>query len=86
MYFLLLSISGSLRHDVKKWLCCHNLQLLTAIDGFPPDFIGYKHPVDSLVTYDDEELNAWEFQAKRWARVLFLVVEDDLHLDPILKV
>ncbi|XP_073307956.1 uncharacterized protein [Primulina huaijiensis] len=78
-------VGGYLRYDVKKWLRGANLPLLTAINGFPPDFISYKHPLDSLVTYDDEELKSWEFQAKRWARVLFLVVVEDQHLDPILK-
>ncbi|XP_073122421.1 uncharacterized protein [Henckelia pumila] len=78
-------VGGLLRHDVIKWLSGPNLQLMTAVGGFPPDFTSHKLPLDSLVTYDDEELNAWEFQAKRWARFLFLVVDEDQHLDPILK-
>ncbi|KAI3453453.1 hypothetical protein Pfo_010116 [Paulownia fortunei] len=76
---------GSLRYAVQKWLRSPNLQLLKAIDGFPRNFVSYQHLLDSLFTYDDEELEAWGSEAKRWARVLFLVVEGREHFGPILK-
>ncbi|KAK6146391.1 hypothetical protein DH2020_020260 [Rehmannia glutinosa] len=76
---------GSLRYVVQKWLRGPNLKLLKAIDGFPWNFISYQHPLDSLFTYDDEELEAWGSEARRWARVLFLVVEGREHFSPILK-
>ncbi|PIN08693.1 hypothetical protein CDL12_18734 [Handroanthus impetiginosus] len=76
---------GSLRDVVQKWLRGANRLLLKAIDGFPRNFISYQHPLDSLFTYDDEELESWGSEAKRWARVLFLVVEGGEHIAPILK-
>ncbi|KAH6767928.1 tRNA/rRNA methyltransferase family protein [Perilla frutescens var. frutescens] len=76
---------GSLRYVVQKWLHSLDLQLLKAIDGFPRKFITYKHSLDSCSTFDDEELEAWGSEAKRWARVLFLVVDSMEHFEPILK-
>ncbi|KAL0446379.1 UNVERIFIED_CONTAM: hypothetical protein Slati_1765800 [Sesamum latifolium] len=76
---------GSLRHVVQKWLRGPNLQLLKAIQKFPGNFISCQHPLDSPFTFDDEQLDAWGSEAKRWARILFLVVEDEEHFDPILK-
>lgn len=87
MFLIFSLILGSLRQAIQKWLRDPNLQLLKAIDGFPGNFISYQHPIDSsTLTYDDEELEAWGFEAKRWARVLFLVVEGSEHFDLILKV
>ncbi|XP_020547413.1 uncharacterized protein LOC105155957 isoform X2 [Sesamum indicum] len=76
---------GSLRHVVQKWLRGPNLQLLKAIQKFPWNFISCQHPLDSPFTFDDEQLDAWGSEAKRWARILFLAVEDREHFDPILK-
>ncbi|XP_051144850.1 uncharacterized protein LOC127260880 isoform X3 [Andrographis paniculata] len=76
---------GSLRYEVQKWLGNPNLQLLKAIHAFPVNFICYQYQLDSPVTYDDEEINAWESEARRWARVLFLAAKDRLHFDPIIK-
>ncbi|KAK4423009.1 putative methyltransferase TARBP1 [Sesamum alatum] len=77
---------GSLRHVVQKWLRGPNLQLLKAIQKFPGNFISYQHPPDSPFTFDDEQLDAWGSEAKRWARILFLVVEGEENFDPILKI
>ncbi|KAL0326606.1 UNVERIFIED_CONTAM: hypothetical protein Sangu_1738600 [Sesamum angustifolium] len=77
---------GSLRHVVQKWLRGPNLQLLKAIQKFPGNFISCQHPLDSPFTFDDEQLDAWGSEAKRWARILLLVVEDEEHFDPILKI
>ncbi|KAL3834975.1 hypothetical protein ACJIZ3_009711 [Penstemon smallii] len=76
---------GSMRLVVQKWLCGPNLQLLKAIGGFPKNFISFQHPLDSLVSFNDEELDAWGSEAKRWARVLFLAVEEEEHLYPVIK-
>ncbi|KAL2548019.1 tRNA/rRNA methyltransferase (SpoU) family protein [Forsythia ovata] len=76
---------GSLRSKVKKWLLkCDEAQLLKTIGGFPKSFISCHLPVDSLLTYDDDDLAAWGSEAKRWTRVLFLVIEEEEHLDPII--
>ncbi|KAL3619436.1 hypothetical protein CASFOL_037006 [Castilleja foliolosa] len=76
---------GSLRYVVQNWLRSPDFGILKAINDFPRKFISYQHPVDSLITYDDEELETWVSEAKRWARVLFLVVEDREHFGSILK-
>ncbi|KAL8528968.1 hypothetical protein ACS0TY_006437 [Phlomoides rotata] len=76
---------GLLRGVVQKWLRGPDFQLLKAINGFPKNFIGYQHQLDSNITYDDEELESWGSKAKRWTRVLFLVVDDMEHFEPILK-
>lgn len=41
---------------------------------------------NALATCSDEDLDAWEFEAKRWARVLFLAIKEEFHLTPILMV
>ncbi|CAH9086609.1 unnamed protein product [Cuscuta europaea] len=85
---------GSLRLRVQTWLqsfkmnlssnCSNlNIQLLQALCGFPKKFISCHSMLHSFVTYDDEDLEAWEFEAKRWARVLFLIIEREQGLDPI---
>ncbi|XP_057773845.1 uncharacterized protein LOC130993110 isoform X2 [Salvia miltiorrhiza] len=76
---------GSLRYVVHKWLRGPDLQLLKAIDGFPGKFLTYHQSQDSDSIFDDEELEAWGSEAKRWARVLFLVVDSTEHFGPILK-
>ncbi|GFP96490.1 hypothetical protein PHJA_001793100 [Phtheirospermum japonicum] len=76
---------GSLRYVVQNWLRSPDFGILKAINDFPRNFISYQHPVDLLITYDDEELETWVSEAKRWARVLFLVVEDREHFGSILK-
>ncbi|CAA3014630.1 uncharacterized protein LOC111390252 [Olea europaea subsp. europaea] len=75
---------GSLRCKVKKWLLkCDEAELLKCIGGFHKNFISCHLPVDSLI-YDDDDLAAWGSEAKRWTRVLFLVIEEEEHLDPII--
>ncbi|CAI9772460.1 unnamed protein product [Fraxinus pennsylvanica] len=76
---------GSLRSKVKKWLLkCDEAELLKCIGGFHKSFVSCHLPVDSLFTYDDDDLAAWGSEARRWTRVLFLVIEDEKHLDPII--
>ncbi|CAL5436699.1 unnamed protein product [Camellia sinensis] len=87
---------GSLRVKVQEWLsacddkhctstCCSAVvQLWKSLCNFPRSFIGLRHSVSAFVNYDDEDLDTWGFEAKRWARVVFLVIKEDHHVDPIL--
>ncbi|KAI7980638.1 putative methyltransferase TARBP1 [Camellia lanceoleosa] len=60
------------------------VQLWKSLCNFPRSFIGLRHSVSAFVNYDDEDLDTWGFEAKRWARVVFLVIKEDHHVDPIL--
>ncbi|CAK9173318.1 unnamed protein product [Ilex paraguariensis] len=87
---------GLLRLKVQQWLSgcgekhatstCRvsNVQLLKILGDFPKNFVSRHQSVDTFATYDDEDLDAWGFEAERWARVLFLVIKEEQHLDPIL--
>ncbi|VFQ70505.1 unnamed protein product [Cuscuta campestris] len=85
---------GSLRLKVKTWLqscrmrltsnCDNTDQLLQLLCGFPSRFISCSNMLHSFVTYDDEDLDIWEYEAKRWARALFLVIKEEKDLDSIL--
>ncbi|KAL6279881.1 hypothetical protein ACE6H2_016762 [Prunus campanulata] len=86
---------GSLRVKLQEWLmgcgkkhCSANcfsteMKLLKSIHDFPNRFTS-RHMVDDSITFDDEDLDAWEFEAKRWARVLFLSCKEEYQLIPIL--
>lgn len=87
---------GPLRGLVQQWLnqnggqpskmgsAYGNKELLERLAFFPISFIS-KHSPDACVSFDDEDVDAWELEGQRWARVLFLVVWDE-HLEPIFKV
>jgi hypothetical protein len=51
-----------------------------SLHDFPKRFTSCHYLVDAVLTYDDEDLEAWEFEAKRWARVLFLAIKEEHHL------
>nr|POF01631.1 putative methyltransferase tarbp1 [Quercus suber] len=82
---------GFLRVKVQEWLsgcgkkhcsanCCNTKEkLLKSLHDFPKRFTSCDYQVDAVLTYDDEDLEAWEFQAKRWARVLFLASKEEHH-------
>ncbi|OIV94093.1 hypothetical protein TanjilG_05473 [Lupinus angustifolius] len=87
---------GQLRVTVQRWLsgcgykdscanCCSNeMKLLNCLYDFPHSFV-YNHlSNDASLNYDDDDLSAWEFEANRWARVLFLAIKEEHHLEPIL--
>lgn len=88
---------GSLRVKVHQWLlgcgkkhcdadCCSTkMMLLESFYDFPKRFISCHQLVDAFVTYDDEDLDAWGYEAKRWTRVFFLVIKEEQDLVPILK-
>ncbi|KAK4844740.1 hypothetical protein QYF36_023863 [Acer negundo] len=87
---------GSLRAVVQEWLlrcgqphfadCCKTQMLLfKSLYVFPNNYTSYLYLDDGFVTYDDEDLDSWEFEAKRWARVLFLVIKEEHQFAPILQ-
>lgn len=63
-----------------------NLKLLESLIGYQRKLISSFHAIDSFVSYDDEDLDSWEAEAKRWTRVLFLVIKEKEDLNPISKV
>ncbi|XP_052209740.1 uncharacterized protein LOC127813058 isoform X2 [Diospyros lotus] len=88
---------GSLRVKVQEWLsvaddkyynsnyCGTRVNLLNSLCDFPRSFIGPYYSVSAVLNYDDQDLDAWAFEAKRWARVLFLLIKKNHHVDPVLK-
>ncbi|KAK4338184.1 hypothetical protein RND71_042671 [Anisodus tanguticus] len=88
---------GSLRLKVQEWLgmsiekpslsdCLQtNLKLLESLIGYQRQLISSHHAIDTSVSYDDEDLDSWESEAKRWTRVLFLVIKEEEDLNPIFK-
>lgn len=88
---------GSLRLKVQEWLgmsvqkpstsdCLQtNLKLLESLIGYQRKLISSCHAIDIFVNYDDEDLDSWEAEAKRWTRVLFLVIKEEEDLNPIFK-
>jgi hypothetical protein len=59
---------------------------LKSLHDFPKTFTSCACLIDASLTYNDEDLDAWECEAKRWARVLFLAVKKDHHLIPLFTV
>ncbi|KAL8152196.1 hypothetical protein V2J09_009956 [Rumex salicifolius] len=79
---------GSLRSKVHEWLTgcgSHHdkMHLLQNLLEFPYRFSSHGHAVDSSVQYDDEDLFSWEVKSERWARVLFLQIEEEQQLEPL---
>ncbi|KAM7273825.1 hypothetical protein ACFE04_028489 [Oxalis oulophora] len=76
---------GPLRLKLQEWLIGNgdNLEwLLKSLQDFPKTFTSHQ---GSSKTFDDDDLSAWEYEAKRWARVFFLVAKEEDHLVTILK-
>ncbi|KAB5573980.1 hypothetical protein DKX38_001174 [Salix brachista] len=88
---------GSLRLKTQEWLlgsamehcnvnCCGaEIQLLKNLQDFPERFTSSQHLVNAFLSLDDEDLDAWESEAKRWARALFLIIKGEHQLAPILR-
>lgn len=88
---------GRLRVTVQRWLsgcgykdscanCCSNeMKLWKSLYDFPHSFVS-NLSIDASLNYDDDDLSAWEFEANRWARVLFLSIKEEHPLEPILMV
>ncbi|KAJ7952593.1 tRNA/rRNA methyltransferase (SpoU) family protein [Quillaja saponaria] len=87
---------GSLRVKLQKWLlgcgsklcsanCCSDkMKLWKSLHDFPQRFMARHRLADASCTYDDEDLIAWESEANRWTRLLFLAIREERHLSPIL--
>lgn len=82
---------------VQEWLWAYNeyqytsvdrinLRVLKILDDFPATFIKHSHLEHGSINYDDDDLEMWEVEAKRWARMLFLVIKEERHLYPTLMV
>uniref|UniRef100_A0A2P2MML6 Uncharacterized protein LOC105632355 isoform X3 n=1 Tax=Rhizophora mucronata TaxID=61149 RepID=A0A2P2MML6_RHIMU len=81
---------GSLRERTQVWVWGYGKEcssssfynvkssILKTLQDFPESFTS-----SHFVTFDDEDLNAWESAANRWARVLFLAIKEDHQLIPI---
>lgn len=88
---------GSLRLKTQEWLlgsatehcnvnCCGaEIQLLKNLQDFPERFTSSQYLVDGFLSLDDEDLDAWESESKRWARALFLIIKGEDQLAPILR-
>ncbi|XWS49177.1 hypothetical protein CRYUN_Cryun13aG0141400 [Craigia yunnanensis] len=80
---------GSLRVRVQDWLLQNHytvhwggiqMKLLASVNGFPERFTSHHHLVQN---FDDEDLDAWELEVRRWARVLFLIIKEEHQLVPL---
>ncbi|KAL8244568.1 hypothetical protein R6Q59_010826 [Mikania micrantha] len=89
-----LNYGGLLREKVQEWLRGYGKQtfngtigvnLMKKLNEFPISFIKHNHPTNGIVNYDDEDLEMWELKAKKWARALFLIIEEEHHLDSQLQ-
>ncbi|KAL2962449.1 hypothetical protein AAZX31_17G143900 [Glycine max] len=86
---------GQLRMTVQRWLsgcgykdrcanCCNNeIKLWKSLYDFPQNFVSNNLSIDVSLTYDDEDLSAWESEANRWAKMLFLAIKKDHPLELI---
>ncbi|WVZ55051.1 hypothetical protein U9M48_005765 [Paspalum notatum var. saurae] len=78
---------GPLRVVVQKWLvpkkeCSAGNTLLSNLIDFPATFVK-KRQDGGLNVFDDEDVGAWEAEARRWARTLLLVTSEERHLEQI---
>ncbi|XP_009130801.1 uncharacterized protein LOC103855553 [Brassica rapa] len=82
--------NGSLRKTMLEWLqgcnrntsdslCTDGTRLVSSLHEYLKEFVS-----DHVEGFDDEDLEAWESQTKRWARVFFLTVNDEEHLADII--
>ncbi|XP_038975509.1 uncharacterized protein LOC103710780 [Phoenix dactylifera] len=84
--------AGPLRRMVQQWLTQTNdkhsvdseIHVLKNLISFPTSFIKHKQSPGTLVSFDDEDVNAWGAEARRWARILLLVITKEQQLEPIL--
>uniref|UniRef100_A0A804LBT9 tRNA/rRNA methyltransferase (SpoU) family protein n=1 Tax=Zea mays TaxID=4577 RepID=A0A804LBT9_MAIZE len=80
---------GPLRVVVQKWFfqkeeCSPGDTLLSKLIDFSATFVSQKRNEGSNV-FDDEDVDAWEAEARRWARTLLLVTEEEEHLKRIFR-
>uniref|UniRef100_A0A1D1XU92 tRNA (guanosine(18)-2'-O)-methyltransferase TARBP1 n=2 Tax=Anthurium amnicola TaxID=1678845 RepID=A0A1D1XU92_9ARAE len=90
-------IGGTLRRKVQQWLHCgcngclpnpsdSEMAVLRNLLGFPTSFMKHKVSVNAFNSFDDEDLDAWDFEVQRWVRVFFLIITQEQHLEPIYQV
>ncbi|KAF8780329.1 hypothetical protein HU200_001429 [Digitaria exilis] len=80
---------GPLRAIVQEWLIQKKdyspvNTLLSKLIDFPCTFVKNNKQDHGSNLFDDEDVNAWEAEARRWARTLLLVTSDQQHLERIL--
>ncbi|KAJ0644526.1 putative tRNA (guanosine(18)-2'-O)-methyltransferase [Helianthus annuus] len=87
-----LNYGGLLREKVQEWIrgyerkAFNGVKLMKKLNEFPISFIKHNnHPTSDIVNYDDEDLETWELQAKRWAQTLFLIIQEEHQLDSQLQ-
>ncbi|XP_010518698.1 PREDICTED: uncharacterized protein LOC104798352 isoform X2 [Tarenaya hassleriana] len=81
--------NGSLRRAMQEWLwgcgrkhsnyTSDDSRVLESLNGYLNGFVSNR-----VESFDDEDLDTWEVQTKKWARVLFLVINDEEDLSHIL--
>ncbi|CAL9207649.1 unnamed protein product [Musa hybrid cultivar] len=84
--------AGSLRVMVRQWLMQSggtnlqssdaHLHVLNNLINFPSSFI-MQTQTSALVAFDDEDVDLWGREAQRWARVLFLVITEEKHMEAV---
>nr|CAB3502311.1 unnamed protein product [Digitaria exilis] len=82
-------LKGPLRAIVQEWLIQKKdyspvNTLLSKLIDFPCTFVKNNKQDHGSNLFDDEDVNAWEAEARRWARTLLLVTSDQQHLERIL--
>lgn len=91
LLLLLYILVGPLRVIVQEWFvqkkeCSPGNTLLSKLLDFPTTFVKHSKQDQGSNLFDDEDVNAWEAEARRWARTLLLVTSDVQHLKRILGV
>ncbi|KAL0727652.1 hypothetical protein Bca4012_023745 [Brassica carinata] len=82
--------NGSLRKTMLEWLqgrnrntsnslCTDGTRLIASLYEYLKEFVS-----DHVEGFDDEDLEAWESQTKRWTRVFFLTINAEEHLADII--
>ncbi|KAK1306093.1 hypothetical protein QJS10_CPA10g01026 [Acorus calamus] len=85
-------LGGSLRSNIQLWLSessfhvsssiCSKMEVLKNLYSFPASFIKHSSP-DEFVSFTDDDLDAWAYEAQKWARVLYLVITEEQQLEPV---
>lgn len=71
---------------VEKKECSAGNTLLSKLIDFPITFVKHNKQDQGSDLFDDEDVGAWEAEARRWARTLLLVTSDEQHLKRIFGV
>lgn len=78
---------GPLRVIVQEWFaqkkeCSADNTLLEKLIDFPTIYVKHTE-VDGSYLFDDEDVGAWEAEARRWARTLLIVTSEEQHFKQI---